>query len=76
MRYDQFTNSTERRRLCTCGKVAFSKKDAQTKRNALIKHGNGRDFRLYQCHLSDYWHLTSRMEDYFPPKGAWKRRRA
>lgn len=46
---------------CSCGKVGFDKKTAQTKRNQLVKKGNERDLRIYQCPESDTWHLTKKV---------------
>lgn len=43
---------------CSCGKISFDKKGAQTKRNQLLKWGNQRNLRIYQCPESDTWHLT------------------
>lgn len=48
-----------RKPLCACGKVAMDKKTAQTKRNYLMKKGNQKELRIYQCPQEDCWHLTS-----------------
>jgi hypothetical protein len=48
----------ERREKCRyCGKVCFRKKDAQTKRNSMLKSGVKDYLRIYQCHGN--WHLTT-----------------
>lgn len=57
------TDQFQRHGLCECGKVCFDKKSAQTKRNSLIRRGNARDLRIYQCDRSNYWHLTSKFND-------------
>lgn len=51
--------STERKKICVCGKVCFDKKSAQTKKNWLTKRGKEKFLRIYQCSQADYWHLTS-----------------
>lgn len=48
-----------RKKICECGKVCFDKKGAQTKANWLKRRGNQKYLRVYQCEVSDYWHLTS-----------------
>jgi hypothetical protein len=60
---DGYTSGTERGKICRCGKVAFDKKGALTKRNALIRRGNERDLRIYQCPESgmQWWHLTKQV---------------
>lgn len=45
-------------RRCPCGKMGFGKKDAQTKRNLLLRRGNEKYLRIYQCPVSNAWHLT------------------
>ena len=45
--------------LCPCGKVSFSKRDAQTKRNIARRVGRARFLRIYTCPDSNTWHLTS-----------------
>lgn len=42
---------------CSCGKVAFDKRGAQTKANSLMRRGRER-LRIYHCTESDYWHLS------------------
>lgn len=54
-----FGQEYERKPICKCGKVGFDKKSAQTKANWLVKRGKEKRLRIYQCNLSDYWHLTS-----------------
>jgi hypothetical protein len=44
---------------CLCGKVCFSKKRAQTKANFHHRQGRAKIFRIYQCHMSNLWHLTN-----------------
>lgn len=52
----------QRKKECLkCGKIAFTKKDAQTKKNYLLKRGAEKYLRIYQC--GDYWHLTSQKPD-------------
>lgn len=46
---------------CSCGKVGFDKKTAQTKRNQLVKKGNAKALRIYPCPESDTWHLTKKV---------------
>ena len=47
----------ERKKRCACGKVCFDKKTAQTKKNFLENSG-GEKLRIYQCDMSDWYHLT------------------
>ena len=47
----------EEKKTCACGKISFDKKGAQTRRNSLYRKG-GEELRIYQCPLSDTWHLT------------------
>ena len=54
---------SERKPICECGKVGFDKKTAQTKANWLMKN-KGKRLRIYQCDISDYWHLTSVIQKY------------
>lgn len=56
----KFTNAVnyERHPRGTCGKIIFSKKDAQTKRNTLMKLGNEKYLRIYPCDICSGWHLT------------------
>jgi hypothetical protein len=47
------------------GKVCFSKREAETARNARTKgRGQRRNrpafLRIYQCEKCDFWHLTSK----------------
>jgi hypothetical protein len=44
--------------ICACGKVSFDKRGAATKRNFLLRRGNAKYLRIYQCPLSNTWHLT------------------
>ncbi len=53
----QVNNESLRRGICKCGKVAFTKKDAQTKKNQLESIGKER-MRIYQCDRQDCWHMT------------------
>lgn len=55
---EEIVKFNQKRGQCPCGKVCFSKKAAQSKRNFLHKIGNERFLRIYQCHMSDWWHLT------------------
>jgi len=48
-------------KFCRCGKVMFTKIEAQTKRNWLLKRGNERYLRIYPCPESNTWHLTKTM---------------
>ena len=44
-----------------CGKVSFSKRDAATKRNFLMKEGTEKYLRIYRCPIctGSPWHLTN-----------------
>jgi hypothetical protein len=66
-----------RRPLCACGKVSFDKKSAATKSNLLHRSGNGKRFRIYQCPMSNTWHLTKqlRRNEEFKPHAAELRRK-
>ncbi len=56
---DTSWSDTERRPICsTSGKVIFSKKDALTKKNYLMKIGRERNLRAYECEDCGWWHLT------------------
>jgi hypothetical protein len=50
----------------SCGKVRFSKREAETELEHLMSRAphnpNRREQRAYQCHRCGWWHLTS-MED-------------
>jgi hypothetical protein len=52
----------ERKKICSCGKVCFDKRGAQTKRNQMNQHRHRHShevkLRIYQCTESDWWHLT------------------
>ncbi len=48
----------DERPRCACGKVSFDKKGARTSRNSLLKAGTAKYLRIYQCPLSNKWHLT------------------
>jgi hypothetical protein len=61
MKYSDFL-PTERKQRCKCGKVAFDKKTAQTKKNFLLRLGNEKDLRIYQCPVSNNWHITKKMK--------------
>lgn len=51
----------ERRPRGRCGKMAFSKKDAQTTRNRMHQTGYKRGLHIYQCpECIDVWHLTKK----------------
>ena len=60
MRYMYLAIPSERNKICKCGKVCFDKKSAQSKRNSLIRMGKERYLRIYQCDISDCWHLTKK----------------
>lgn len=51
---------TRKNPTCICGKVGFSKIDAQTKANFLKRQGKAKNMRVYQCLESDNWHITSK----------------
>lgn len=55
--YPRMHGALPRHKICLCGKVSFDKKGAQTKRNILLKQGNVKYLRIYQCHGS-VWHIT------------------
>jgi hypothetical protein len=44
--------------LCSCGKVCFDKKTAETKANFLHKLGKVKKLTIYPCKESGKWHLT------------------
>lgn len=50
----------EGKERCKCGKVCLDKKTAQTKKNYLHGKGNDKAFRIYQCPVSNWWHLTKK----------------
>lgn len=52
MGYDYVANER-----CVCGKIAFDKKSALTKKNSLERLGRER-LEIYQCRRADTWHLT------------------
>jgi len=52
------TTDFSRRPIGPCGKIMFGKKDAATKRNSLLKMGNEKHLRIYQCPQCNAWHLT------------------
>ena len=54
----------DRRPICKCGKVGFDKKGVQTKRNFMLNLGKQKYLRIYQCNMSNYWHLTKREDLY------------
>lgn len=60
MYYDKFhKEGMDRKPVCVCGKIGFSKKDALTKKNWLENKGRVRQLRIYQCDIdSNYYHLT------------------
>lgn len=58
MRYQNEAIPLERKETCKCGKVSFDKRGAQSRKNELIHMGKERYLRIYQCDLSDSWHLT------------------
>lgn len=45
---------------CWCGKVCFTKREAQEKRNEIMDSGREKLIRIYQCDHGDWWHLTSK----------------
>lgn len=47
------------------GKVCYNKRDAQATKNWRYKKDHI-ELRIYECHLGDHWHLTSRLEDFYP----------
>ena len=47
-----------RKPKCSCGKICFDKKAAATKRNFLLRQGDAKCLWIYQCPLSNTWHLT------------------
>lgn len=58
--YGGRTYDGDRRVKCSCGKLAYDKKTAQTVLNKA--HLTKRDkvpIRIYKCIKSGYWHLTS-----------------
>lgn len=60
MRFQNTAIPLDRKESCKCGKVCFDKRGAQTRRNELIKHGREKYLRIYQCDLSNAWHLTKK----------------
>lgn len=59
MRYLQNFIKEDRKPRCECGKVCFDKKTATTKKNYMLKQGNEKYLRVYQCDFGDWWHITS-----------------
>ena len=45
---------------CVNGKVCLKKKDAETRRNWLMKEGKEDYLRIYECPFCNFWHLTSK----------------
>lgn len=43
---------------CGCGKVCFTKRECEAKRNFLLGLGREKYLRIYQCPEGEYWHLT------------------
>lgn len=60
------------REHCPSGKNCYNKKDAQTAKNHRYRVDKV-ELRIYQCHLGDHWHLTSRLEDFHPDQSYKKR---
>lgn len=56
----------DRKPLCICGKVSFSKADAKCKMNSLLKMGRVPALRIYPCDESDTWHMTKSLT-----RGRW-----
>lgn len=49
----------ERNKICVCGKVCFSKKEAGFKLKFLTRLGTEDYLRIYECNVSKpTWHLT------------------
>lgn len=65
----------EKGNLCECGKVCFTKRDAQTKVNFLTKRGREKSLRIYPCPYQKphfpAWHITS----FRPDMGKWDKKR-
>lgn len=47
------------------GKVAFSKREAQTRCNFLKKIGRERSLRVYACEHGNHFHLTHAQSDFY-----------
>jgi hypothetical protein len=53
---DKRTSSAIRRSICY--KAAYSRKQALTQQNTLIKQGEATYLRIYKCKFCRYFHLT------------------
>ena len=68
------TNTDERReqrskvrshlRKSGCYKAAYSRKQALTQANMLLKQGFAKYVRPYKCKFCGYWHLTHQLPRY------------
>ncbi len=58
MKKHTFQNDYDRHEIGPCGKIKFSKKNAATKRNSLLKMGKEKYLRIYSCFVCNAWHLT------------------
>lgn len=41
--------------------MGYDKKGAQTKKNSDEKSGRVKELRIYQCPMSNTWHITSKV---------------
>ncbi len=73
----------ERRVICGCSKICYTKRDAQAAINRAQGHtrASKRPIRFYQCPRSNMWHLTSHEETDYEDRqekplileGVWKK---
>lgn len=54
----------DRRPLCSCGKVSFTKAEAHFKMKSLLKMGRVSALRSYPCPESNTWHITKSFNGY------------
>lgn len=47
------------------GKTCYNKASAMAAKNWRYKKDHV-ELRVYECHLGPHWHLTSRLEDFYP----------
>lgn len=60
---EYFDEETGRKKRCEAtGKTMFAKRDAQSKRNFLLRIGKEKFLRIYLCELCNSHHLTSQEE--------------
>ena len=55
---DEIEGFNQRKPIGVCGKICFSKKSAQTKKNWLEFRGRIKKLKIYQCPQCNAWHMT------------------